>query len=243
MKSKFSLPVTRQYVTIKPRAEEISPVAEFLYLGTIAGAKSLTSQNPLNIRRILNCTDVPYELAGISVTSIQMDDHLGFQILDVLPAAVTVLVEAIEAQEPILVHCQAGISRSATVVIAYLMLQHRYTYNTALQYLKTQRWNVSPNFGFELQMYALAAALRGCTTFAVTMPPATSPDTSPSRHEALFSSNAVTMMSANTCAKQLMPLLERIDRLPSAGLRPTREECLTREYVVGSEDLRVQSVW
>lgn len=47
------------------------------------------------------------------------------------------------------VHCHAGISRSSTVVIAYLMKYYDYSYNEALQYVRTHRPQVRPNPGFE----------------------------------------------------------------------------------------------
>ena len=48
----------------------------------------------------------------------------------------------------VLVHCFAGISRSATVVISYLMKEHGMTLNAATQLVRSRRWFINPNPGF-----------------------------------------------------------------------------------------------
>lgn len=55
----------------------------------------------------------------------------------------------------ILVHCMAGISRSATILAAYLMKKNNLTAREAIQALERKRWQVYPNDGFirQLQQY------------------------------------------------------------------------------------------
>ena len=48
----------------------------------------------------------------------------------------------------VLVHCLAGISRSATIVIAYLMKRRKLTLNQAYNKVKRHREEVNPNTGF-----------------------------------------------------------------------------------------------
>jgi predicted protein tyrosine phosphatase len=51
------------------------------------------------------------------------------------------------------VHCQAGVSRSATVVIAYMMKYEGLSLNDAVEYVSTHRPAICPNRGF-LEMLA-----------------------------------------------------------------------------------------
>jgi len=59
---------------------------------------------------------------------------------------------ALSSGSSILVHCQAGISRSATLVAAYLVSHQGLSWNQALNSIKTIRPCVGPNVGFRKQL-------------------------------------------------------------------------------------------
>lgn len=62
---------------------------------------------------------------------------------------------ALESGGKVLVHCVAGVSRSATVITAYLMRLKNIRYKAALAMLKRVRPIVTPNDGFieQLRLY------------------------------------------------------------------------------------------
>lgn len=52
----------------------------------------------------------------------------------------------------VLVHCQAGISRSATICLAYLMHTQRFRLDEAFNFVKQRRNVISPNLAFMGQL-------------------------------------------------------------------------------------------
>ncbi|CAD8117799.1 unnamed protein product [Paramecium sonneborni] len=52
----------------------------------------------------------------------------------------------------VLVHCAAGVSRSASIVIAYLMRNKGWTYSDTFSYVKSKRFVICPNSGFQRQL-------------------------------------------------------------------------------------------
>ena len=60
----------------------------------------------------------------------------------------------------LLVHCNAGVSRAPTIVIAYLMAEYCMTFEDAFQLVKDKRSFIRPNVGFIEQLKSYESALR-----------------------------------------------------------------------------------
>ena len=60
----------------------------------------------------------------------------------------------------ILIHCYAGISRSATVCLAYLMKSRRMRLEEAFEFVRKVRAVISPNLGFMMQLSKYETELR-----------------------------------------------------------------------------------
>uniref|UniRef100_A0A287CWD7 Dual specificity phosphatase 13B n=1 Tax=Ictidomys tridecemlineatus TaxID=43179 RepID=A0A287CWD7_ICTTR len=60
----------------------------------------------------------------------------------------------------VLVHCVVGVSRSATLVLAYLMLHQQLSLRQAVITVREHRW-IFPNRGFLHQLCQLDKKLRG----------------------------------------------------------------------------------
>ena len=52
----------------------------------------------------------------------------------------------------VLVHCKMGVSRSASVVIAYAMKAHNWNMQKAHKFVKNKRTCIKPNTGFMRQL-------------------------------------------------------------------------------------------
>ena len=57
-----------------------------------------------------------------------------------------------DRQEGVLVHCLAGISRSVTITVAYLMYKLSMSLNDAYDFVRRRKANISPNFNFMGQL-------------------------------------------------------------------------------------------
>ena len=71
------------------------------------------------------------------------------------------LDEARNNNKGVLVHCLAGISRSVTVTVAYLMSRKNMSLNQAYDHVKRCKPNISPNFTFMGQLLDFEKDLSG----------------------------------------------------------------------------------
>lgn len=60
--------------------------------------------------------------------------------------------DAINRGGGVLVHCFAGVSRSSTCVIAYLMQEKDMSFEEAFSYASKRRPVIFPNMGFQRQL-------------------------------------------------------------------------------------------
>lgn len=67
---------------------------------------------------------------------------------DILQQCIQFIEQETAKQRRVLVHCGAGISRSATVVVAYVMRYKQMSFTEALQYVKDRKPDIAPNRGF-----------------------------------------------------------------------------------------------
>ena len=80
---------------------------------------------------------------------LAMEDRADFDIAPFLAPAVAFIRRALEAPDgAILVHCHSGVSRSATLALAYLIEKHALTVRCATRLLQDARPACRPNDGF-----------------------------------------------------------------------------------------------
>lgn len=74
--------------------------------------------------------------------------------------------ECLRSGGKVLVHGNGGISRSAALVIAYVMQDKLYSAADAMKYVQNLRFCVYPNEGFRRQLFEYEPILRASVTAA-----------------------------------------------------------------------------
>ncbi|XP_064400025.1 dual specificity protein phosphatase 6-like [Halichondria panicea] len=134
-----------------------------LFLGCRKVAASLQHLKDSRITRILNVTSSEpnnFESQGFEYKQIAVEDSHDVNMLKYLPDAFCFIEDARMNNEKVLVHCHAGMSRSVTVILAYLMKNYHHTLDSAYDFVKQRKQNISPNFGFMGQLLEYECSLR-----------------------------------------------------------------------------------
>jgi len=132
-------------------ANEILP---FLYLGDISDAYNKDALQKIGV------TDIITLVPSISPCYTKDFDYLCVPLLDYrsedLTPFINKVIDEIEkmriSKKKVLVHCMMGVSRSGSMVIAYLMKYRKMSYDAALKFVKRKRSKVCPNEAFEKQL-------------------------------------------------------------------------------------------
>ncbi|CAN9503405.1 unnamed protein product [Ophioblennius macclurei] len=83
---------------------------------------------------------------------INVTDEVTSDLLSYMDDCIVFIQQAVDGGRAALVHCQAGRSRSATIVTAYLMQKYRLRFTEAYHRLKSIKQDVQVNSGFEEQL-------------------------------------------------------------------------------------------
>ncbi|XP_052133420.1 dual specificity protein phosphatase 10-like isoform X2 [Frankliniella occidentalis] len=137
-----------------------------LYLGNARDA-SLRSLRLLGADWVLSVTSAPpgvpdeaYRAAGVRHRALPARDCWQQSLRDHFQDAFNFIEEARSRGGVVLLHCQAGVSRSAAVAIAYLMRARGLSMAEAYKEVKAVRPIISPNLNFMGQLLELEQSLR-----------------------------------------------------------------------------------
>lgn len=128
-----------------------------LYLGNLTAATDVQWLKDTKITHILTVDSCPLPrkiqlLPDLIVKYIQITDMPREDLLTYFEDAYQFIDNALHINGKVLVHCYFGVSRSATLVIAYLMKKHELTLEVAFELVKSKRRFVGPNPGFMAQL-------------------------------------------------------------------------------------------
>ena len=136
--------------------QHISKIEERLYLGDISSACNDATLSDLNIQMVITLldTELPNErkVESIEYHHLIADDRADEDLLTHFPQMNAWITFAQSRDLNVLVHCRAGVSRSATIVLAFLMNKYQMSYTIAKQLVRSKRPQIDPNSGFEIQL-------------------------------------------------------------------------------------------
>jgi len=149
----------------------ISEILPHLFIGNErdAASKPILDENAIN--SILNVTShVPFHFendASMTCKRLPATDNGCQNLKQYFEDAIIFIESARCSGDKVLVHCQAGVSRSPTIVLAYLMARYNWSMMTAFCYVKSRRHIIAPNFNFmgqlmEFEQRCASGELRHC---------------------------------------------------------------------------------
>jgi atypical dual specificity phosphatase len=143
---------------------DMSCIVDGLYLSNLAASNDarLLKENKITcVISILNQHKTEQDIQKYRRLDIK---HFEFYLPDVPDAPIFLLFDNLEkiirseiqSGGRVLVHCRAGVSRSATIVIMYLMRDKKISFDEAIRTVRQKRPIVNPNIGFRNQLLKFA---------------------------------------------------------------------------------------
>lgn len=136
-----------------------------LYLTSVYEAENPSYLTQNNITAILTINSNPLN-PEISASIVHKYIRLGDNCTEMIEDYFDEMTDFIENNACVLVHCYAGVSRSATAVLAYLMKSMNIRLDGALLFLKSRRHVACPNFSFLGQLKSYEERLISSTQTA-----------------------------------------------------------------------------
>uniref|UniRef100_H3DD43 Dual specificity protein phosphatase 2 n=1 Tax=Tetraodon nigroviridis TaxID=99883 RepID=H3DD43_TETNG len=139
-----------------PAYDQDGPVEllPFLYLGSAFHSSRRETLTAAGITAVLNVSSTcPNFFEGeFRYLQLTVEDSLATDIRACFSTAIAFIDSVKQSGGRVLVHCQAGISRSATICLAYLMHTQRVKLDEAFDFVKQRRQVISPNLAFMGQL-------------------------------------------------------------------------------------------
>ncbi|KAM5318975.1 dual specificity protein phosphatase 8 [Glossophaga mutica] len=164
------LPVSLSQPCLPVPSVGLTRILPHLYLGSQKDVlnKDLMTQNGISyVLNASNSCPKPDFICESRFMRIPINDNYCEKLLPWLDKSIEFIDKAKLSSCQVIVHCLAGISRSATIAIAYIMKTMGMSSDDAYRFVKDRRPSISPNFNFLGQLLEyerslkLLAALQG----------------------------------------------------------------------------------
>ncbi|KAI1297127.1 Dual specificity protein phosphatase 13 isoform A [Halotydeus destructor] len=141
-----------------------------ILIGDQGSAKNKNYLRLIGVTHVLNCAEGSHYCqvnTGGHYYAEASIKYMGINVIDVPQAKISLhfhecsdfIDRALQNGGRLLIHCMVGLSRSATIALAYLMLKRDMSLEEALRTVRKQR-EVRPNDGFLKQLIDLESRIR-----------------------------------------------------------------------------------
>jgi protein-tyrosine phosphatase len=126
----------------------INEIIPNLFLGDLGGA--LDNKDTFDI--IINLSQHKYS-TKCEIYDINIDDNPSVNIIEYVEKCIPIIECGLKENKKILIHCFAGKSRSASIMIGYFMKTNKLDYDTTVALINEKREHqIAPNIGFMVQL-------------------------------------------------------------------------------------------
>lgn len=134
--------------------QPINRVMDNLYIGNMIAARSKDILKAYNIKHIIQVSNdfQPPYADTYHYLWINVPDDLNTNLYEFFDGTYNFIEKYLKKYEPVLIHCAAGVSRSGTILIAYLMKKFAISYKDALEMARYVRPCINPNESFVHQL-------------------------------------------------------------------------------------------
>ena len=121
------------------KSGKISKIIDHLYLGNRQGAVDHDLLSRLNIKAVVTIGCSPPTHENMAYLKIGLLDHDNSNVLIYMDQVGDFIHSYISKGDNVFVHCQAGMNRSPTFVIGYLIKHKNNTFQSAYDIVKKKR--------------------------------------------------------------------------------------------------------
>uniref|UniRef100_A0A336LWW1 CSON015638 protein n=1 Tax=Culicoides sonorensis TaxID=179676 RepID=A0A336LWW1_CULSO len=185
--------------------------------GLFLGSQDCVDITVLTVHHITNILSIGVEVdinfpRSIKRKFIECLDLPTTIIHDILNEACSFIDQVLKKGQKLLVHCNAGVSRSSTIIIGYLILYKNMNFCDAYSLVKSKRECIRPNDGFMKQLTFLLAG-DGCSGSSVV-----SFESCSYKYFSVSVGSPLCRLSINHSKSELLVLLEIVVELRVFGI-------------------------
>jgi len=144
-----------------PMEEELSAISKItlihdsIYLGNMQNAKNKAELLEAGITHVVNCCAAKcgnYFPEAFKYLSLEIKDTPEFDLSSYLFVAFEFIQTALDMDGKVFIHCNQGISRAPSILLAYYIWRYKVELEPCLEKLKVIYPKAEPNLGFMIHL-------------------------------------------------------------------------------------------